>query len=354
MNLKYLDKKNCRALLPQIHGLSIARILDEYLQTQIDPAMPGLIDALIEHNEKTSHLKRGSQRLRNSPLDISLISNINNREIDVQSIQKPMIDPSNFLTVLNYENKVSWKTIVPLQFLLKGWGDANRGHQCYMHTISKYVSQKINTADIYTDLYTDKAVGSDHYHYVGITGRNWLHRFREHMGEMGRGSRKRFHSAWRQSTGQANVHFSSHLVNINLTYKEAMSWEEYHTDRIGPNLLNMISGGFKGLSELHKYGIINRRDISLEERDRAIAKYARLNPRKGMPNPFIAELWKDDEFYLKVIGARLKTLSPEQVREIRRLARQNRTLAQIVEEVGALNELQVKNVIDGKTYKRIK
>jgi len=70
------------------------------------------------------------------------------------------------------------------------------------------------------------------------------------MGEMGRGSRKRFHSAWRQSTGQVNVHFSSHLLNINLTYKEAMSWEEYHTDRIGPNLLNMISGGFKGLREL--------------------------------------------------------------------------------------------------------
>ncbi len=354
MNLKYLDKRNCRALLPQIHGLSIARILDDYLQKEIDKAMPGLIDALIMHNEKTSHLKRGSQRLRNSPVDISLISNINNRDIDVQSIQKPMIDPSNFLTVLNYENKVSWKTIVPLQFLLKGWGDANRGHQCYMHTISKYESQKINTADIYSDLYTDKAVGSDHYHYVGITGRNWLERFREHMGEMGRGSRKRFHSAWRQSTGQVNVHFSSHLLNINLTYKEAMSWEEYHTDRIGPNLLNMISGGFKGLRELHKYGIINRRDISLEERDRAIAKYARQNPRKGMPNPFIAELWKDDDYYLKVIEARPKTLSPEQVRKIRTLADQNRTLLQIVEEVGALNELQVKNVISGKTYQRIK
>ncbi len=174
------------------------------------------------------------------------------------------------------------------------------------------------------------------------------------MGEMGRGSRKRFHSAWRQSTGQANVHFSSHLVNINLTYKEAMSWEEYHTDRIGPNLLNMISGGFKGLRELHKYGIINRRDISLEERDRALAKYARQNPRKGMPNPFITELWKDDDYYLKVIEARPKTLSQEQVREIRRLAEQKRTLAQIVEEVGALNELQVKNVISGKTYQRIK
>jgi hypothetical protein len=195
---------------------------------QIDVAMPGFIDVLIKHNESTSHLKRGSQRLRNSPLDISLIHNINNRKVDVQSIQKPMIDPSYFQTVLDYENKISWKTIVPLQFLLKGWGDANRGYQCYMHTISKYVSRKINPADIYTDLYTDEAVGSDHYPYVGITGRNWLDRFREHMGEMGRGSRKRFHSAWRQSTGQEHVHFSLHLLNINLTYKEAMSWVPYN------------------------------------------------------------------------------------------------------------------------------
>jgi hypothetical protein len=354
MNLKYLDKKNCRALLPQIHDLSIARILDNYLQTQIDVAMPGFIDVLIKHNESTSHLKRGSQRLRNSPLDISLIHNINNRKVDVQSIQKPMIDPSYFQTVLDYENKISWKTIVPLQFLLKGWGDANRGYQCYMHTISKYVSRKINPADIYTDLYTDEAVGSDHYPYVGITGRNWLDRFREHMGEMGRGSRKRFHSAWRQSTGQEHVHFSLHLLNINLTYKEAMSWEEYHVDRLGPNRLNMISGGFKGLRELHEYGIINRRDISLEEREKAIEKFIRRNPRKGIPNPFIAELWKDDDFYLKVIGARSKSLSPEQVREIRRLAELKWTSAQIVDKVGALNELQVKNVITGKTYRRIK
>jgi hypothetical protein len=116
----------------------------------------------------------------------------------------------------------------------------------------------------------------------------------------------------------------------------------------------MISGGFKGLRELHEHGIINRQNISVEDRDKAIEKFIRRNPRKGIPNPFIAELWKDDEFYLKVMEARPKTLSPEQVREIRRLARQNWSFNQIVEEVGALNELQVKNVIAGKTYTRIK
>jgi hypothetical protein len=354
MNLKYLDKINCRALLPQIHGLSIARLLDDYLRTQINEEIPGLIKSLIKHNEKTSHLRRGSQRLRNSPVEIALIYNLDRNEINMQSIQQPMNYPTNFHIVLNYENKFSWKSIIPLQFLLKGWGDANRGHQCYFHTISKYESQKVSPAEMHSAIYSAEADTSIHYPYVGITGRNWLHRFREHMGEMGRGSRKRFHSAWRDSTGQAHVHFSSHLVDINLTKDEAMSWEEDTVDRAGPNRLNMISGGYKGLRELHEYGLINRPDISLEERDKAIAKYARQNPRKGMPNPFIAELWKDDEYYLKVIEARPKTLSPDQVREIRRLAGQNRTIVQIVEEVGALNETQVKNVIAGNTYTRIK
>jgi hypothetical protein len=202
-------------------------------------------------------------------------------------------------------------------------------------------------------MYSDEADASNHYPFVGITGRNWLHRFREHKGEMGRGSRKRFHSAWRQSTGQSDVHFSSHLVNINLTKDEAMSWEEYTVDRAGPNRLNMISGGYKGLRELHEYGIINRPDISLEERENAIAQYARRNPRKGMPNPFIAELWKDDEHYLKVIGARPKTLTPDQVKKIRELASKDWSVTNIAQEVGALNELQVKNVIAGRTYKRM-
>ena len=144
-------------------------------------------------------------------------------------------------------------------------------------------------------------------------------------------------------------------MDINLTFEDAMLWEELHVDRVayGPNGLNMIPGGFKGLKFLHKHRITDRIGISLEERDRAISDYLRQNPRKGIPNPFIAELWKDDDFYLKNIGARTKTLSPNQVRMIRELWAKGRSVAEIAEEVGALNETQVKNVIAGRTYQRI-
>lgn len=70
----------------------------------------------------------------------------------------------------------------------------------------------------------------------------------------------------------------------------------------------------------------------------AIADFIRKNTKKGIPNPFIAELWKDDEFYLKVIEAREKTLSQDQVREIRELVRMGRSITEITDEVSALNE----------------
>ena len=144
-------------------------------------------------------------------------------------------------------------------------------------------------------------------------------------------------------------------MDINLTYEDAMNWEEYHVDTVayGPQGLNMIPGGFKGLEYLHKLRITDHVNISLEERNKAIEEYVRRNPRKGIPHPFMSELWEDDEFYLRVIQARDKTLTPNQVRQIRELADMGWSVSQITKEVNALNETQVKNVLAGRTYRRI-
>ncbi len=352
MKFRFLDARNCHALLPPVHGLPMARLLDEYLRQEVNDKrgeLHGSIDALIRHNERTTNRARGSQRLCNSPIEIALIYNVASRKVDVRGVKKPLRGRANFHTILEFANGITWKTIVPLQLLLKGWGDANRGYQCYIHSIS----HNANQIQSFADMQARWEAASDDYHYIGITGRNWLHRFREHMGEMGRGSRRRFYRAWRESMGKTDVHFVSQLGDTNLTYEDAMNWEELHVDQLGSNGLNMISGGFKGLKELHEHRIIDRIDLSLEERDKAIAEYVRQNPRKGIPNPFIAELWKDDDFYLKVIEARSKTLSADQVRKIRELASMGRSVTEIAEEVDALNELQVKNVIAGRYYGRI-
>ncbi len=67
----------------------------------------------------------------------------------------------------------------------------------------------------------------------------------------------------------------------------------------------------------------------------------------------MSELWEDDEFYLRVIEARDNTLSPDQVLQIRSLANLGRSIPEITKEVEALNEAQVRNVVSGRTYKRI-
>lgn len=307
---------------------------------------------IIRHNERTIGQSCGSRRLCNSPIEIAQRSVVANRDIHTIAETKPPIAPARLHLNLVFQNEIVWKTFVPLQFILKGWGDASRGHQCYIHVIS----HNVNLVNSYNDLRERWKNDSDDYYYVGITGRNWLVRLSEHIGEMHRGSRKRFHTAWRESLGLTGVYFISALRDINMTYEDAMNWEEDNVDKIayGPNGLNMIPGGFKGLQYLHTLRIIDRMDISLEERDVAIADYVRRNPRKGIPNPFIAELWKDDEFYLKVIEAREKSLSPEQVKRIRELAGVGIPVTEIARQVCALNELQVKNVLAGRTYVRIK
>ena len=166
-------------------------------------------------------------------------------------------------------------------------GDANRGYQCYVHGISHHAPRE----GTFEQLQLRQATDKDDYSYVGITGRNWLLRLGEHLGEIHRGSRRKFYQAWRDSLGIKDVLFVSSLMNINATYEDAMKWEEHNIDTVayGPNGLNMIPGGFKGLRFLHKLRITDHANISLEERDKAIEEYVRRNPRKGIPNPFISE-----------------------------------------------------------------
>ena len=354
MKARYLDIRNFRALLPEAHGLPIAQRLENCLRGINDNQGPlrGSIDALIKHNERTLDSPRGSLRLRKADIEIAQGIDFLARTVHTQAIERPNSGPAKLHVVFQYPHHISWKLVLPLQFLLKGWGDARRGHQCYVHTLCRNLPNALATP---ATLEAHERDIQNQYTYVGITGRNWLQRLDEHFGEVRRGSRKRFHQAWRESLGIGDVMFLSALMDINLCYEDAMAWEEREVDRFATdtNALNMIPGGFKGLKFLHQHRITDRIDISLQERERAVDEYVRRNPRRGIPNPFISELWKDDAFYLRNIGAREKTLSPEQVRKIRQLAAEGLSLSEIRHEVDALNDLQVKNVIAGRTYRRV-
>jgi hypothetical protein len=352
MKPKYLDKYNCHALLPMGHGLPMLQRLDNCL-CQIND-MPGkyrgLIDKLIEHNKSTINKRRGSERLLNNQIDIAQGLYVVEKEIKTEVRDRPYPGPAQLHTVVEYEGGTAWKTLVPLQYLLKGWGDANSGHQCYVHSISKNVP-RIGSVD---QLLSRQMSDEDTHYYVGITSRNWLERLGEHIAETRRGSRRSFYQALRESSGWQGVLYTSSLREINQGYEEAMNWEELHVDKIAADQygLNMIPGGFKGLRHLHKFGITRKVRVSLEERDRAISEYARQNPRKGIPNPFIKAWWEDDEHYEQVNEANPKRLSVDQRKEIRRLHDKGVSISKITKHVGALDERQVKDFLSGKTYKR--
>ncbi|NNC63906.1 MAG: hypothetical protein HKN84_03895 [Gammaproteobacteria bacterium] len=92
----------------------------------------------------------------------------------------------------------------------------------------------------------------------------------------------------------SDVHFVSSPMDMNLTFEDAMKWEEDGVEKFAcePNGLNMIPGGSKGLKFLHKHRITDRAGISLDGRDSSISDYHLQNSRKNIPNPFMAGLWE--------------------------------------------------------------
>lgn len=95
------------------------------------------------------------------------------------------------------------------------------------------------------------------------------------------------------------------------------------------------------------------KNITVEDRDRAIEAWQRINPRAGIPNLLISALWKDDEYAAKIICGADGRLSIDQVRRIRKLIEEGIPVEKITELVGAKNVRQVQGVLTGEHYSRI-
>lgn len=358
MKFKHISVNNCRFLLPGFFDIRILRDFDLFLQELSETIEHrGLADKLIKQNQVTQG-KKTWDRFLNYDIEVcyEMDFRTNVAKLRVQDYYAfPEGSRSGFDRKINsmfsmiHKDGTRWTFKIPLQFLLKGWGDADDGHQCYTHCIK--ISRE---SDVFGE--ETSSVGQViEKCYSGITRRNWLKRLEEHLREVRQGDNKLFHLAWRESTKGKEVVYHSYLQLVNLSYEEAMEWEERYVNRhsLFPKGFNMIPGGFEGLRHLYKHRITDHLNIDLDQRDRAIEEYVRHHPRKGMPNPFMSELWKDDEHYLKVITSRGNTLTPDQVRRIRELAEEDYSIKEITRSVGALNDIQVKNVLAKRTYRRI-
>lgn len=229
---------------------------------------------------------------------------------------------------------------LPVQAILRGWGDATKGFQHYVHEI-----ETENSID-----------GISRMMYAGITKQGWQKRLSQHTAAAGAGSNRLFPVAIRNAFSDGNPKsFTTFIASVNSTYDDSMNWEEWFVDEVSlaPKGLNMIPGGFKGLKFLHEHSVNVPKNYSEKDIDEAVEHYQQKHPRAGYANPAISDLWKTDDYYAKAVCGREKCLNPEQVRAIRALNEVGYSAHRIAGTVNALNETQVQRVIDGKTYRRI-
>lgn len=353
--MKYISKRAVFRLIGEHQDLapsSIAKHLDQFLHRLNGEDLFGekkLADRLLQSNVTQGFVRQAERKLMDLDFDVRCIIDVEAKTINTSALAyfhhtefARQIQERRTVLHINmiYPDGRRWTISAPLQALMNGWGDVEEGYQGYSHSIT---------------FMDDDRVLEEH-RYIGVTKRGWLKRMAEHMRESAGGGKKAFHRAWREYQGRSDVMFTSELILLNETYERVMDWEEWLVDRLMTEglSLNMIPGGFKGMRFLHEHRVTASAEISLEERDSAIATWSKAHPRLGIPNLLIAELWRDDAYAEKIICGSDNRLSIGQVRWIRDLAMQGFDAAAIAAKVDARTQAQVEGVLAGKTYARIK
>jgi hypothetical protein len=382
--LRFLDRENALALLP-IPPDCLADIDDAlvHLNEGESDGIVGAIERLVQINKRTRFNTKSWGRLRQGAiLNFAVCYSFITFEIDDvadyafsfsafrhSSPQAPMLmvslDRCSGVRPAELKNPsdtfvVSRRVIsVPLQCVVKHWGSAVRGHMIYEHEISPMDHAQEQLGEQF------KAA-----RYIGLTSRNWQTRYREHQRDALTGSELLFHTTLASVFPEGGISqigmgvfeivrrglcFVSELQYVNLTYDEAMQVEEKMVERtLHPAGLNMIPGGFAGLKLLHTRGFLGRTKATVEERNLAAAKYLHQLPRQSNPAPWISERWQRDEYYEQVVLNRVNTLSREQVQQIRKFGNQWKYSPTIIASLSGASERQVRDVLSGKYYSRVK
>lgn len=351
--MDYINEKYVHFLLGSHYPLGVKHLVKELeaLLDELDRHGDPMPKQLLRHN-LFGRRKRDTSEFAKVDVDIrmdvdnstrkfslNLLDYRKNTEFSREESEKRVV-----VHIINkHSEKTTWVIHIPLQAIMKGFGDPTDGYQCYGHAITM-----LNTFGIPKD---------KELVYCGITSRDWLTRMHEHFREINSGSNKLFHRQWREYQGDASVLLNSELIAVNHSYEGAMAWEEWAVDKYMTEgcSLNMISGGFKGLKELHKLGYLSRvESVSQLEREEALEKYVLDHPRSGVPNLLVGKLWLDDDYYTKVIGNRDNTFSQDEVHQIRKLFERGLSAREILDTLKVGNIQRIKNVIEGKTYGRMK
>lgn len=239
----------------------------------------------------------------------------------------------------------------------------------FVRQYAVYLHQLCNK-DVYT-------LGDDNFDdtltYIGLTKQGWQKRFSQHMSKARSGSPLLFHQALRDNYVGTRL-MGHRVLTLCETEKEAMDLEEWFVKggtredfsepdifvgmdkwvfgTLYPKGLNMIPGGYAGLKVLHKMGVMkDNQPFNVDQRDNLLIEGLK---RGGQANPLLAAHWNDEDYATKVICGPEGRLQPPQIQEARTLGLLGRETSEITNIVGAKNERQIKSLLQGSTYSRIK
>lgn len=348
----YINEEYTKSLLGNRFPLGIKRLcklLNQYLNF-LDDNGDTLPSELLYHNISKDRNRAISEFAK---LDADMVVEVDNisktLKVDLRDYRihkefaRDLEEKRVVLHILITDaNNTKWAIHLPLQSLMVGFGNPMEGYHCYGHGISF--------------LNTDGTPQNDEIFYCGITKRGWLKRMTEHFREISNGSNKTFHRRWREYLGNSNVLLNSELVALNHSFEAAMHWEEWIVEKYleQNKSLNMIPGGFAGLNAFSKQSSILKTKFDRSAVRGATSFLSFTNQsRQGMLNPMIKQLWLDDRYYAKVIGNRSNTISNADLIKIRSLGEEGYNVKYISENLNNLDMRRIRNVLTGKTYKRM-
>jgi hypothetical protein len=350
--MKYINEDYAHNLLGKRFPLGVKRVvkfLNQYLNKLDDDGytLPG---DLLFHNISKDRNRSISDFAKIDTDMVLEMDNISKRlNIDLRDYTKQPefareYDERRVVLhiVIKDANKTTWVIHLPLQSLMVGFGDPMDGYHCYGHGIS-FLDE--NGSPLEKDMF-----------YCGITKRGWLTRMTEHFRDIKGGSNKTFHKRWREYQGESNVLLNSELIALNHSFDAAMNWEEWIVDKYisQDKSLNMIPGGFKGLKVLSRWQYFSGPEgRAFAVRGQDTFTYFKNESRTGIPNPMIEKLWRNDQYYAKVIGNRDSTFSSDDINKIRAMAQEGYDAESIGRHLGIQRINRVKNVLNGKTYRRM-
>ena len=358
--LQFVDLASMHHLMD---GLSFkvrccAEVMDTALQNL--NSKTGIPDRIVRWNERGANPSKFPSIPMEGRLIVDIDQSVNpstGKTLHACVIKEEKKDPQSapvvFFSMASFTLDIPMRIEVPLRALLKGGRKLRGTYSVYLHALMADSGEK--------------------FVYYGITKRGWNTRFMEHVKSSVKEQSNHLFSrklgelidaraAEVSGVFDARPKLSgmvTALCAVGLTEQQAMDTEEYLVDKYSlssqhQNGLNMIPGGYEGIRSLYRLSVIKEpATLDTEAREELLDGYIRANPMLGVPNPVVAAAWNNPEYAEAVICGRENRLDAGQVRRIRYLSAQSYSVDEIQEAVGALDEGQVKRVLEGRTYSRI-